>query len=110
MKKNDLLSMISWQAKVLIGDIFGVTPLRQTPEVHFRSVGGESTTSKIPRISKNPKNPTQGSTFWKLEREPQNPKTEQILRISKIPKKSPKDWIFGNSSGSLKIINLWYYF
>ena len=96
---------------------------------------GEKHHSKIPRVSKNPKNPTQGSAFWKLEREPQNPKTEQIPRVSKIPKKPtprfgfletragasksknransssfqnskknhPKVWIFGNSSGSLKI-------
>ena len=97
--------------------------------------GGGKHHSKIPRVSKNPKNPTQGSAFWKLEREPQNPKTEQIPRVSKIPKKPtprfgfletgagasksknransssfpkskkthPKVWIFGNSSGSLKI-------
>ena len=36
--------------------------------------------------SKNPKIPTQVSDFWKLEREPQNPKIEQIPRVSKIPK------------------------
>ena len=56
--------------------------------------------------SKNPKIPTQVSDFWKLEREPQNPKTEQIPRLSKIPKIQkfqPKFRIFGNSSGSLKI-------
>ena len=35
--------------------------------------------------SKNPKIPTQGSDFWKLERERQNPKIEQIPRVSKIP-------------------------
>ena len=34
---------------------------------------------------KNPKTPTQVSDFWKLEREPQNPKTEQIPRVSKTP-------------------------
>ena len=56
--------------------------------------------------SKNPKTPTQVSDFWKLEREPQNPKIEQIPRLSKIPKiqkLQPKFRIFGNSSGSLKI-------
>ena len=56
--------------------------------------------------SKNPKIPTQFSDFWKLEREPQNPKIEQIPRVSKIPKiqkLQPKFRIFGNSSGSLKI-------
>ena len=35
--------------------------------------------------SKNPKIPTQVSDFWKLERERQNPKIEQIPRVSKIP-------------------------
>ena len=56
--------------------------------------------------SKNPKIPTQVSDFWKLEREPQNPKIEQIPRVSKIPKIQkfqPKFRIFGNSSGSLKV-------
>ena len=56
--------------------------------------------------SKNPKIPTQVSDFWKLEREPQNPKIEQIPRLSKIPKiqkTQPKFRILGNSSGSLKI-------
>ena len=56
--------------------------------------------------SKNPKIPTQVSDFWKLERELQHPKIEQIPRVSKIPKIQkfqPKFRIFGNSSGSLKI-------
>ena len=56
--------------------------------------------------SKNPKTPTQVSDCWKLEREPQNQKIEQIPRLSKIPKTQkfqPKFRIFGNSSGSLKI-------
>ena len=35
-----------------------------------------------PKIKKNP---PQGLDFWKLEREPQNPKLEQIPRVSKIP-------------------------
>ena len=56
--------------------------------------------------SKNPKTPTQVSDFWKLERERQNPKIEQIPRVSTIPKiqkLQPKFRIFGNSSGSVKI-------
>ena len=86
-------------------------PLRQTLELHFQSVqegGGRPTlqNSSSFQKSKNPKNPTQVSDFWKLEREPQNPKIEQNPRVSKIPKiqkLQPKFRIFGNSSGSLKI-------
>ena len=66
-------------------------PLRQTLELHFQSVqegGGRPTlqSSASFQKSKNPKNPTQVSDFWKLEREPQNPKIEQNPRVSKIPK------------------------
>ena len=79
--------------------------------MHFQSVqegGGRPTLQNSSNFqkSKNPKNPTQVSDFWKLEREPQNPKIEQNPRVSKIPKiqkLQPKFRIFGNSSGSLKI-------
>ena len=41
---------------------------------------------EIPRVSKKiPKTPTQVSDFWKLEREPQNPKIGQVPRVSKTP-------------------------
>ena len=93
--------------------IYMVTPppLRQTLELHFQSVqegGGRPTLQNSASFqkSRNPKNPTQVSDFWKLEREPQNPKIEQNPRVSKIPKIQkfqPKFRIFGNSSGSLKI-------
>ena len=45
--------------------------------------------------SKNPKIPTQVSDFWKLERERQNPKIEQIPRVSKTPNLGVFFWIFG---------------
>ena len=45
--------------------------------------------------SKNPKTPTQVSDFWKLERKPQNPKIEQIPRLSKVPKKHISNPSFG---------------
>ena len=90
-------------------------PKIQKLQPKFRIFGNSSGSLKIQKPSsrssfqksKNPKNPPQGLDFWKLEREPQNPKI-QIPRVSKNPKIQkfkPKFRIFGNSSGSLKIQN-----
>ena len=87
-------------------------PLRQTPELYFQSVqegGGRPTllNSSSFQKSQNPKIPTQVSDFWKLEREPQNPKTQNSssFQKSKIPKIPTQVSDFGNSSGSLKSKN-----
>ena len=61
--------------------------------MYFQSVeegGGRPTlqNSSSFQKSQNPKIPTQGSDFWKLEREPQNPKIKNSssFQKSKIPK------------------------
>ena len=89
-------------------------PKIQKPQPMFRIFGNSSGSLQIQNSSslssfqnsKNPKTPTQVSDFWKLEREPQNPKIALPLEFPEIPKTQkihPKVWIFGNSSGSLKM-------
>ena len=57
--------------------------------------------------SKNPKTPTQVSDFWKLEREPQNPKIEQIPRVSKIPNLGVIFLDFWNFGNSRNLLDFW---
>ena len=65
-------------------------PLRQAPEVYFQSVqemaGGPTLQNSSSLKTKNPKNPTHVSDFWKLERELQNPKIELPLEFPKFQK------------------------
>ena len=59
------------------------------------------------QISKNPKIPTQVSDFWKLERERQNPKIEQIPRVSKIPNLGVIFLDFWNFGNSRNLLDFW---
>ena len=57
--------------------------------------------------SKTPKTPTQVLDFWKLEREPQNPKIEQIPRVSKIPNLGVGFLDFWNFGNSRNLLDFW---
>ena len=83
-------------------------PPTTDPGIVFPVCPGRGRKTKTPKflefpVSKNPKNPTQVSDFWKLERGPQNPKIELPFEFPKIQKCQPKFRIFGNSSGSLSV-------
>ena len=70
-------------------------PKNSNPSFGFLETRAGASKSKIrapARVVKNPKIPSQVSDFWKLEREPQNPKFVLPLEFPKI---QTLGWIFG---------------